>query len=70
MMKHRTVRALLASRHGITADTALRLAWNFSGDAYSWLNLQQAHDLKMTEQVAMAKIAAEVQPREAEHPTP
>lgn len=58
---------IVNERRGVTADTALRLARYFGGDAYSWLNLQQAYDLKMTEQAAMARITAEVQPRETEH---
>jgi len=29
-----------AERRGVTADTALRLARYFGGDAQSWLNLQ------------------------------
>jgi plasmid maintenance system antidote protein VapI len=45
----------------------MSLARYFGGDAYSWLNLQQAYDLKMAEQIALAKITKEVQPREAEH---
>ena len=37
-------------RRGITADTALRLARYFGGDAQSWLNLQTAFDLRLAEQ--------------------
>lgn len=37
---------IVRERRGITPDTALRLAAFFGGDASSWLNLQQAFDLK------------------------
>jgi len=47
---------------GITPDTALRLARYFGGDAQSWLNLQQAYDLKKTEKAVAKKIAYEIQP--------
>ncbi|GAC1416122.1 MAG: HigA family addiction module antitoxin [Burkholderiaceae bacterium] len=52
---------------GVSPDTALRLARYFGGDAQSWLNLQQAYDLKMVEIKALAKITEEVMPRKAEH---
>jgi len=35
---------IVRERRGITADTAMRLARYFGGDAYSWLNLQAADD--------------------------
>ncbi|MDO4775820.1 MAG: HigA family addiction module antitoxin [Cardiobacteriaceae bacterium] len=37
---------IVRERRGITADTALRLARYFGGDAQSWMNLQSAYDLK------------------------
>ena len=37
---------IVNEKRGITADTALRLARYFGGDAQSWLNLQQTYDLK------------------------
>lgn len=37
---------IVRERRGITADTALRLAQYFGGDAQSWLNLQTAYDLR------------------------
>lgn len=49
-------------RRGITADTALRLARYFGGDAQSWLNLQAAFDLRMAEQTLCL---TEIQPRAA-----
>jgi addiction module HigA family antidote len=36
-------------RRPISADTSLRLARYFGGDARSWLNLQTAYDLKLVE---------------------
>ncbi len=38
---------IVLERRGITADTALRLARFFGGDAESWLNLQHQYDLKI-----------------------
>src|SRR3546814_423408 len=56
------VNDIVLGRRGVTPDTALRLARYFGGDAQSWLNLQQAYDLKMARKAAMAAIAKEVQP--------
>jgi len=36
-------------RRGITADTALRLARYFGGDAQTWLSLQATYDLKVAQ---------------------
>lgn len=57
------VNNIINGKRGITADTALRLARYFGGDPHSWLNLQQAYDLKTTEKLAMQKIMDEVEPR-------
>jgi|TARA_B110000967_G_scaffold202516_1_gene241488 addiction module HigA family antidote len=38
--------AIVNEKRSITVDTALRLSRYFGGDAQSWLNLQQAFDLK------------------------
>lgn len=40
---------IVRERRGITADTALRLAQYFGGDAQSWLNLQSQYDLRVLE---------------------
>ena len=37
---------IVNERRGISADTAARLARYFGGEAQSWLNLQNAYDLK------------------------
>jgi addiction module HigA family antidote len=55
---------IVHERRSITPDTALRLAQYFGGDAQSWLNLQQAYDLKIAEQEILPKIVREVQPME------
>jgi addiction module HigA family antidote len=55
---------IVRERRGITPDTALRLARFFGGDATSWLNLQQAYDLKVAEAEVAQKIASEIQPLE------
>lgn len=61
------VNEIVKGERGITPDTALRLARYFGGDAQSWLNLQQAYDLKVAEREALDRIKAEVQPRENAH---
>ncbi len=43
------VNDIVRERRGITADTAMRLARYFGGDARSWLNLQTAYDLRVAE---------------------
>ena len=53
---------IVRERRGITPDTALRLARYFGGDPQSWLNLQQAHDLKLAEKAALPAILKEVRP--------
>lgn len=40
---------IVRERRGVTADTALRLARYFGGDAQSWMNLQSMYDLRKTE---------------------
>ena len=47
---------------GITPDTALRLARYFGGDARSWLNLQQAYDLKIAEKAIAKTILRDIEP--------
>ena len=60
------VNDIVNEKRGVTADTALRLARYFGGDAQSWLNLQQAYDLKMATELAMQKIIDEIAPRNAD----
>jgi antitoxin HigA-1 len=44
------VNDIVLKRRGVTADTALRLARLFGGDAQSWMNLQAAYDLRTAEE--------------------
>lgn len=53
---------IVLERRGITADTALRLAHFFGGDAQSWLNLQTQYDLRVAEKNKAARIAKEIEP--------
>lgn len=53
---------IVRERRGITPDTALRLAAFFGGDASSWLNLQQAYDLKSVDKQVVQRILKETQP--------
>jgi len=40
---------ILREKRSVTADTAMRLARYFGGDARSWLNLQAAYVLRVAE---------------------
>lgn len=53
---------IVKERRSISADTALRLARYFGGDAQSWLKLQTTYDLRQ------AKIKTETEIREAVKP--
>lgn len=53
---------IVRERRGVSADTALRLARYFGGDARSWLNLQTAYDLRVAEIAIAKRVAREVQP--------
>ena|SRR5947209_9372797 len=59
------VNDIVRQRRGITADTAIRLARYFGGDARSWLNLQTAYDLRTAEIKAARRIFREVKPSAA-----
>ena len=49
-------------RRGVSPDTAIRLARFFGGDARSWLNLQTAYDLRVTEIQKAKEIERSVEP--------
>jgi addiction module HigA family antidote len=49
-------------RRGITADTAMRLAHYFGGDAQSWLNLQTSYELRNAEIQHAAEIREDIKP--------
>ena len=53
---------IVLERRSVTPDTALRLARFFGGDAQSWLNLQQAYDLKVAEKSLMKNILKTIMP--------
>lgn len=53
---------IVLERRGVTADTAMRLARYFGGDARSWLNLQTAFDLRTAEVENARKIQREIKP--------
>lgn len=53
---------IVRQRRGVSADTALRLARYFGGDARSWLNLQSAYDLRVAEIANSKRVAREVTP--------
>ena len=56
---------VVRERRGISADTAMRLARYFGGDARSWLNLQSAYDLRVAEISNAKRIEREVSPSAA-----
>jgi len=53
---------IVRERRGITADTAMRLARYFGGDARSWLNLQTSYDLRRAEIENAERIEREITP--------
>ena len=59
------VNDIVNGRRGVTADTALRLARYFGNSPEFWLNLQAAHDLRVAEREAAARIEREILPRAA-----
>jgi len=52
---------ILNGKRGISAETALRLAYYFGSRAQFWLNLQSRFDLSVAEQNIGAKVNAEVE---------
>ena len=53
---------IVRERRGVTADTAMRLARYFGGDAHSWLNLQAIYELRRAEIANARKIEREIMP--------
>ena len=53
---------IVKERRSVTADTAMRLARLFGGDAQSWLNLQSAYDLRVMEVSKAAEVCEDVKP--------
>jgi len=56
---------IVRERRGVTADTAMRLARYFGGDARSWMNLQAAYDLRVAEIENAKRIEREIVPAAA-----
>jgi len=56
---------IVRERRGITADTAMRLARYFGGDARSWLNLQGNYELRKAEIENAERIEQEITPARA-----
>lgn len=56
---------IVRERRGMSADTAMRLARYFGGDARSWLNLQTAYDLRVAEIENAKRIEREIVPAAA-----
>lgn len=56
---------IVKERRSITADTALRLARYFGGDAQSWMNLQSSYDLRRADMEKGMFIEKEIDPRAA-----
>ena len=56
---------VVRERRGLSADTAMRLARYFGGDARSWLNLQTAYDLRVAEISNAKRIEREISPAAA-----
>jgi addiction module HigA family antidote len=53
---------VIRERRGVSADTAMRLARYFGGDARSWLNLQATYDLRVAEIENAKRIEREIAP--------
>ena len=53
---------IVRKRRGLSADTAMRLARYFGGDARSWLNLQAAYDRRVAEIDNAKRIDREIVP--------
>lgn len=53
---------VVLKRRAVSADTAMRLARYFGGDARSWLNLQMNYDLRLAEIRNARRIAREIVP--------
>ena len=53
---------IVRGRRGVSADTALRFARLFGGEAAGWLALQNAYDLRVAETLAGKSIVKEIKP--------
>ena len=56
---------IVKERRSVSADTALRLARYFGGDAQSWMNLQATYDLRKVAAERGREIERDIDPRAA-----
>jgi antitoxin HigA-1 len=54
------INEIVRERRGISADTAMRLARYFQGEAQAWMNLQARYDLRLAEIANGRRIRSEV----------
>ncbi|WP_226801671.1 HigA family addiction module antitoxin [Alkalilimnicola sp. S0819] len=57
------ISTIVNEQRAISADTALRLACYFGGEAETWLNLQKDYELRLARQQSLERIRNEVAPR-------
>ena len=62
----RRINEIVKGQHGITVDTALRLAAFFGTDAQSWVNLQTHYDTELARE-SMADTISRIHRFEATH---
>jgi antitoxin HigA-1 len=53
---------IIRGRRGISADTALRLAWWLGTSPEYWMNLQRNYELRLAEQARGDEIRREITP--------
>src|SRR5271165_3904905 len=58
----RRINEIVLEKRGITADTALRLAWYFGTSAEIWTGLQADYDLRLVRYAKAGIIEREVEP--------
>lgn len=56
---------VVRERRGLSADSAMRLARYFGGDARTWLHLQAVYDLRVAEIANSKRVEREVVPAAA-----
>jgi addiction module HigA family antidote len=59
------VNDIVRQRRGVSADTAMRLARYFGGNARSWMNLQTSYELRVAELANSKRIKREIIPATA-----
>ncbi len=52
---------IVLERRGITVDTAMRIVRYFGGDVQSWMSLQTAYEIKVTNKLLTTKVFDGVQ---------